>query len=400
MADMDDDALLDALGVELGPIKVSGRTPREERIIAGFEDILRFYEAHGRAPLHGEDRDIFERLYAVRLDQLRQLPETQSLLAELDVFGLLAGRGGGERIDTDALDDAALLAELGVGNASADPEGITTLTHVRPYAEIKAAEDIANRTPCKDFDRFKPFLDEAAAGLKEDSWMTRPFLKNAGIAQGDFFIVGGQIAYVAEVTAGNKTKDGRDNPRLRVIFDNQTESNLLLRSLSRSLYPDGDTPVGRRLIRKDAGPLFGNAAEPDDVETGTIYVLRSCSDHPFVAEHRELIHKIGVTGGKVETRIAAADKDATYLLAEVEVVATYKLHNLNRTKMEHLFHKLFSAAQLDLTIEDRFGNPVKPKEWFLVPLPIIDEAVQCIQDGSITEVVYDPNIATLVRSAQ
>ncbi|BBU68403.1 GIY-YIG nuclease family protein [Fluviibacter phosphoraccumulans] len=400
MAEMDDDALLDALGVELAPIKVSGRTPREERIIAGFEDILRFYETHGRAPLHGEDGDIFERLYAVRLDQLRQLPEAHILLAELDVFGLLAGRGGGEPIDTDALDDAALLAELGVGNASADPEGITTLTHVRPYAEIKAAEDIANRTPCKDFDRFKPLLDEAAAGLKEDSWMTRPFLKNAGIAQGDFFIVGGQIAYVAEVTAGNKTKDGRDNPRLRVIFDNQTESNLLLRSLSRSLYPDGDTPVGRRLIRKDAGPLFGNAAEPDDVETGTIYVLRSCSDHPFVAEHRELIHKIGVTGGKVETRIAAADKDATYLLAEVEVVATYKLHNLNRTKMEHLFHKLFSAAQLDLTIEDRFGNPVKPKEWFLVPLPIIDEAVQCIQDGSITEVVYDPNIATLVRSAQ
>lgn len=142
---------------------------------------------------------------------------------------------------------------------------------------------------------------------------------------------------------GGKTKDGRDNPRLRVIFDNETESNLLLRSLSRSLFPDGNTPIGRRLIRKDDGPLFGSVAEPDDIETGTIYVLRNQSDHPFIAEHRELIHKIGVTGGKVEARIAGAERDATYLLADVEVAATYTLHNLNRTKLEHIFHRVFSG---------------------------------------------------------
>jgi hypothetical protein len=109
-----------------------------------------------------------------------------------------------------------------------------------------------------------------------------------------------------------------------------------------------------------------------------------------VAEHRELIHKIGVTGGSVETRIANAEKDATYLLAEVDVVATYKLHNLNRVRLESIFHRLFGAVQLDLTIADRFGHPVKPREWFLVPLQVIDEAVRRIQDGSITQVSYDP----------
>ena len=144
------------------------------------------------------------------------------------------------------------------------------------------------------------------------------------------------------------------------------------------------------------GPLFGDESEPDDIETGTIYVLRSLSGHPFVAEHRELIHKIGVTGGKVETRIAGADKDATYLLADVEIVATYKLHNLNRTRLENIFHRLFGAAQLDLTIADRFGHPVKPREWFLVPLLVIDEAVERIRNGSITDVVYDPQTARLV----
>jgi hypothetical protein len=395
MAEIDEDELLADLGLEITPLKISSRTPREERIIAGFEEILRFHQAHGRAPLHGEGRDIFERLYAVRLDQLRKLPEAYTLLAELDGPGLLSGTAAASA-DVDDLDEDALLAELGINNESASQSDITVLRHVRPYIEIKAAEEIANRTPCEDFDHFKLMFEEAGAGLKAGTWMTKPFVKNASIELGDFFIIGGQIAYVAEMYEGAKTKDGRDNPRLRVIFDNQTESNLLLRSLSRSLYPDGNTPVGRRLIRKDDGPLFGNAAESDDIETGTIYVLRSLSNHPFVAAHRELIHKIGVTGGKVEARIAGAEKDATYLLADVEVVATYKLHNLNRTRLENIFHRLFGAAQLDLTIEDRFGNQVKPREWFLVPLHVIDEAVRRIRDGSIIDVVYDPKTARLV----
>lgn len=394
MAELDDDALLDALGVEVTPLKVSSHTPREERIIAGFEDILRFYTTHGHAPMHGEELDIFERLYAVRLDQLRKLPEAQTLLAELDGPGLLSGAGT-QQLNIDALDEDELLAELGVdiNYQQADKNDITVLRNVRSYVEIKAAEEIANRTPCTDFEYFKPLFDEALGGLKTGTWITKPFVKNASIELGDFFIVGGQTAFVAAMNDGTKTKDGRDNPRLRVIFDNKTESDLLLRSLSRSLYPDGDIPVGRRLIRKDDGPLFGGLVESEDIESGTIYVLRSLSRNAFVVEHRELIHKIGVTGGKVETRISGAKKDATYLLADVEVVATYKLHNMNRTKMENLFHRLFGAAQIDLTIEDRFGNPVKPREWFLVPLHIIDEAVKRIRDGTITNLVYDPKIA-------
>ncbi len=394
MAEMDDDELLDALGVEAAPLKSGNRTPREERIVAGFEDILRFYRAHGRAPLHGEGRDIFERLYAVRLDQLRKLPEVHALLAGLDGHHLLSGASAAPP-DVDDLGGDALLAELGIGDESPDQRDITVLRHVRSSVEKRAAEEIADRTPCADFDRFKPLFEEAGTGLRDGAWMTKPFVKNASIELGDFFIIGGQMAYVAEMHEGNKTKDGRDNPRLRVIFDNLTESDLLLRSLSRSLYPDGKTPVGRRLVRRDDGPLFGDAQESADIESGTIYVLRSLSKHPFVTEHRELIHKIGVTGGKVETRISGAEKDATYLLAEVEVVATYKLHNLNRTRLENIFHRLFSAAQLDLTIEDRFGHPVKPKEWFLVPLNVIDEAVQRIRDGSITGVTYDLSTASL-----
>lgn len=396
MADLDDDELLDALGVDATPLKASSRTPREERIIAGFEDILRFHQTHGRAPQHSEDGDIFERLYAVRLDQLRKLPEAHALLAGLDTPGLLSGAAVANN-DVDALDEDALLAELGISAEPADASDITVLRHVRSSVEKRAAEEVADRVPCEDFGRFQPLFEQVEHELKSGVRKALPFGRDASVFNGNYFIVGGQLAYVAEVGDTIKAPNGESDARLRVIYANGTESNLLRRSLQRALYKD---ETGRRLSDPDMGPLFGGEAEPDDIESGTIYVLRSKSNHPFVAEHRELIHKIGVTGGKVETRIAAADKDATYLLADVDIVATYKLHNLNRTRLENIFHRLFGAAQLDLTIEDRFGNPVKPREWFLVPLHVIDEAVQCIRDGSIIGVSYDRTTARLIHGAQ
>ncbi|WP_312525368.1 GIY-YIG nuclease family protein [Comamonas sp.] len=396
MADLDDDELLDALGVDATPLKTLRHTPREERIIAGFEDILRFHQTHGRAPQHSEGGDIFERLYAVRLDQLRKLPEAQALLAGLDTPGLLSGAVVAHT-DVDALDEDALLAELGISAEPTDASDITVLRHVRSSVEKRAAEEVADRTPCEDFERFQPLFEQVERELKSGVRKALPFGRDASVFNGNYFIVGGQLAYVAEVGDTIKAPNGESDARLRVIYANGTESNLLRRSLQRALYKD-DT--GRRLSDPDMGPLFGGEAEPDDIESGTIYVLRSKSSHPFVAEHRELIHKIGVTGGKVEARISAADKDTTYLLADVEIVATYKLHNLNRTRLENIFHRLFGAAQLDLTIEDRFGNPVKPREWFLVPLQVIDEAVQCIRDGSVTGVSYDLTTARLIHGAQ
>lgn len=395
MADFDEDeALLAELGQELAPVKAAARTAQEERVIAGFEEILRFVQEHGRAPQHGEERDIFERIYAVRLDRLRVLTETHPLLLPLDTRGLLqeapslVTTGQGE-----ALDDDALLAELGVvGEAGVDD--ITQLRHVRSFEERKALEDIASRTPCADFERFAPLFERVEADLKSGLRKTLRFGRDASVEKGNFFILGGQMAYVAEVGEPVRTPNGESNARLRVIYSNGTESDLLERSLQRALYKD---ETGRRITDDDHGPLFGDTLEPDDIVNGTIYVLRSLSNNSYVVEHRELIHKIGITGGKVETRIANAEKDPTYMLAKVEVVATYKLSNLNRMRLENLFHRIFQGARLELTIEDRFGNPVKPREWFLVPLHVIDEAVKRIQDGSITDYVYDPSQAMLVR---
>ncbi len=109
MSDLDLDELRDELADFAQPEKKGGRSAREERIIAGFEEIQRFTDEHGRAPQHGEDRDIFERLYAVRLDRLRALEECRLLLAPLDRQGLLSSAEDeapampSEEMDADAL---------------------------------------------------------------------------------------------------------------------------------------------------------------------------------------------------------------------------------------------------------------------------------------------------------
>ena len=219
-----------------------------------------------------------------------------------------------------------------------------------------------------------------------------PFNATSAIRQGDFFIVGGQIAFVAEVGEEFITQYDRRDSRLRVIYDNRTESNVLLRSLERALHRD---PAGRRIADLSAGPLFDDELEDGDLESGTIYVVRSRSTDPAIEVHRNVLHKIGVTGGEVDRRIANASFDPTYLMAEVEIVATYRLANLNRTRLEKLIHRVFEEARLDVNIKDRFGNTIVPREWFLVPLFVIDEVIDKIKDGSIVNFRYDPKTVKL-----
>jgi len=109
------------------------------------------------------------------------------------------------------------------------------------------------------------------------------------------------------------------------------------------------------------------------------------------------LHKIGVTGGNVAHRIANARRDPTFLMAEVEIVATYELYNINRARLENLLPRVFAPARLDIDIVDRFGQPVVPREWFLVPLFIVHEVIEKIRDGTITGYSYDPQNAVLRR---
>lgn len=393
---------LDELAEELAefdvPDKKGGRSARDERVIAGFEEIQRFVERQGHPPQHGESRNIFERIYAVRLDRLRALADCCSLLAPLDRQGLLTGART-VAAPSEPIDDDELLAELSSVDAADD---VTALRHVRTSAEKRAAEEIAQRKPCADFDAFKPLFEqvrrELKAGIRQAHAVhTLDEIKLAEIQQGEFFIVEGQLAYVAEVGDEiRRTKDERKDSRLRVIYDNGTESDVLQRSFQRALHRDA---AARLITNPSAGPLFSSEMSEDDKESGTIYVLRSKSDLPAVAANRDVLHKIGVTGrSNVATRFANARNEPTFLLADVEIVATYDLYNISRVKLENVIHRVFDPARLDIEIKDRFGKPVIPREWFLVPVFVVDEVVERIKDGSITNYVYDPRAARLVKA--
>jgi len=399
MSELDLDELRSELGDFAQPEKKGGRSARDERVIAGFEEIQRFVEQQGRAPQHGEDRDIFERLYAVRLDRLRELADCRAVLETIDHQGLLDRAEKASSAPVGAMDEDELLAELGGTSGLSD---ITQLRHVRASAEKRAAEEIANRQKCEDFAAFKPLFEGVQADLKSGMRTTRPFVKDAGflkadIEAGQFFVLGGQTAYVAEVGAPIKAPNGELDARLRVIYSNGTESDLLLRSLQRALYKD---EAGRRITEPAAGPLFADNNEEGDEASGIVYVLRSKSDHPAVAANRDVLHKIGVTGGDVARRIANARLDPTFLMSDVEIVAIYELYNINRTRLENLIHRIFGAARLDIEIKDRFGQPIIPREWFLVPLFVINEAMERIKDGTITGYIYAPQTASLKRAAE
>jgi hypothetical protein len=393
----EDDALLAELGIEVEAKKVVKYTSREERIIAGFEEIQQYVEEHGRLPKHGEDKDIFERLYAVRLDQIRKQDECINLLKDLDNQKILDGTDIENSEIQEDIDDDELLEQLGVGKQ--ETNSITNLKHVKTRAEKRAAEEIANRQKCEDFDHFKPYFEAVKKDIDNGFRSTIRFRKDAGFTKtnyktNQFIIIGGQIALIAEIGEPFKAPNGEEDRRLRVIYANGTESNILLRSLIRAMYKD---ETSRFITEADLGPLFSGESSPDDQESGTIYVLRSKSNLPTIKERRDVVHKIGVTGGEVEKRIVNAKNDPTFLMDDVEIVATYKLANINRVKLENLIHKFLNPARLDIDIIDRFGKPVKAREWFLVPVFIIDEIVNKIKEGSLSDYYYDPKSAELKK---
>ncbi len=344
-------------------------------------------------PQHGENKDIFERLYAVRLNRMRESQECLDILRDLDTKKLLATEGMPSVATLkDEPSNNELLSMLGVKSVANDD--VSNLVYVRSREEIKAAEEIAQRNPCKDFSDFHPIFKKVQTELKTGERQTIKYEDNAEVKKGDLFILDGQKVIVAEMGEPFVSDYGRPDRRLRVIYDNGTESDLLLRSLQRALNKD---KASRRITENDFGPLFSEVEEPDDLPTGYIYVLRSKSEHPFVAKNRNVIHKIGVTGGDVKARVANSKKDPTYLLSDVEIVATFKLSNIKRKRLEALLHKFFGAARLDLELKDRFGGQVEPKEWFLVPFLAIEDAIEKLKLGTIGEFRYDPETARLVK---
>ncbi len=391
MSDQSAEEMLAELGLDTSLVQRRMLSAAEERVIAGFEEIKAFYVEHSRMPQDDPDAEIFERLYAVRLTRLRSLEEYRELLAQHDPEGNLTLPQ--KKTDAEELEDLSaeeLLSELGLDE---EDNSLTTLTHVRTTEERWAAEEIARREKCPDFEKFETLFNKVKQDLNTKERTTKRFERDATIEAGHWFIVGGQIAYVAEKGEEFLNQSNHKNANLRVVFDNGTQSEMLMRSLERALQKD---EAGRRISDPSAGPLFTNETIDGDEASGFIYVLRSNSEHEYISTHRNLIHKIGVTGD-IDRRFLNASNDPTFLIADVEVMKTYELFNINSSKLEHLLHRIFENAKLNLELTDRWGKPYRPKEWYLVPLSEIEEAVNRIMDGTITDYYYDTTKAKLTK---
>lgn len=366
-------------------VKASSKaaTSEHQRIVDTFTEINQFIDRHKRMPGDTDKPTVSERSLRMKLNGLLGDQASRDLLLPHDRHKLFPEQAIKAPTCLDDILDDPLLATR--------QDGIFDLVHIKP-APAKP-DEIAERQACADFDKFKPLFEQCVHEMHEGKRKAIPFAKEQEIGAGEFFILNGVLVYVAEV-GETHVRNGKKNARLRLIFDNGTEGNNLLRSLATELYKD---PNGRRITTTDMGPLFEDKPQTGDTQTGMIYVVKSLSDDPEIRKLDGLLHKIGFTSGKMEVRIQNAKDDPTFLMAPVHPVTTYTLYNIDRVKLEHLLHGFFAAARLDIEITDRFGKKIKPREWFLLSPAIIAEAVARLKDGTIINYCYDAKSSAIVR---
>lgn len=390
---------------EYGLLEVKSRNsrldPSQDRGVAGLREVTAFAEEHGRLPDpdaldHGEMRlgAIWHKIKAAPTDQMRAADRHGLLNAATPVSApIKSWRDEPSDMDVpESLDDIFNDDELSVDLS------LTELKHTTPSADRHVPDHRAEFVHCPDFERFQERFETVQQGLETGERSAKPVKKWSVIEpiEGDFFIRNGLLAMIAEKSEMTARGGSRDH-RLRVIFSNGTESDPLMSSFRKSLNDDKTARIVQKI---GAGPLDPEW-ESDQLElSGTIYVARSRSDEPAIKEQRMILHKIGVTSQDVQRRIADARNDPTFLLAPVEIVATYHLQNLSRQKVESLLHRFFDVARpAELFITDRFGKKVSPREWFYVLPEHVAQAAELIQQGLLHLYRYDVASQKVIRKA-
>ncbi|UJC78345.1 GIY-YIG nuclease family protein [Rhodococcus erythropolis] len=355
-----------------------------DRLERAFLEIVEFYRSHGRVP-SSSTREIAERKLGARLDGLLANDERASAVKHLDEFGLLATQEAPASIDD-------LLERDDLDDLLSDESGILDVSDLPVIKRPESPDSVAQRVKSDDFELYKPLFKAKHAELTEGTFTLMPFTGLDLIREGVFFVLSGVMCFVAEVgedvdlVVGGKPKQKQ---RLKVVFENGTESAMYKQSLMTRMYE----AQGQVLARTgyDTSEIFDA-----DVESGHIYVLRSLSTDPLIANMQNL-HKIGFSTTSVETRLKNAEKSPTYLMAPVEVLADYRLYNVRASWLEHLLHRVFADVRLDLTQVNKDGRDYDPSEWFVVPLHVINQAVAMIMSGEITDYVYDNEREKLVE---
>lgn len=389
--------------------KVSTVHSEDDRLVQSFEEINAFYEKNKREPVKNS---IQESSLFFRLNGIRTNPVKIEQLLKYDRFNLLIPNK--EQVYDLDLPAPTIVAEalppptqkitplpvaitsiddilnndlLGILDISKEEESLFTLKHVKKQEDRAEADFVAQRKVCKDFDKYEPLFKACQADLKTGKRKLVKFHERQ-LQEGGFFVIKGVMCYLVEINDLKKDKNSKVDGRTLTIFENGTKSNMLLRSLGKGLFADGwgVTFPDESNVTK----LAENAAAitDEDVLMGYIYIVRSKSKNPIIAGINHL-YKIGFTSSTVADRLKNAEKEPAYLMASVHLESTYKVYNAAPQKLESLLHRFFGNACLDVNLYDSNDQLYRPREWFVAPFEVIEQAVLFILNGEIVKYRYD-----------
>lgn len=264
---------------------------------------------------------------------------------------------------------------------------------MRKVIARKKADYIAQHKSCENFEDYKHLFAKVHRELKQGRRSLVKINKTATLAEGRFYIVSGQMLLLEKIGELKKSSNFLPDARTRCIYENGTESDILLQTLRKNVVGDGYAVT--ELQDDTNGKFFDNSdVIANDKITGYIYVLSSLSQDPAIKDVKHL-YKIGFSTNSVEQRIANAENEPTYLMAPVKIQASYKVVNMNSQKFEDLIHQLLKPVQFQVSVFDENGVEHQPQEWFVVPLPVVDCIIQKIMDGSIVGYTYNPELECL-----
>lgn len=361
----------------------------DDRLIDSFLEINSFFEKNKREP---SQSSMSEYGLLSKLKHFRSNEQHKKIVKGFDQFNLL----GDVEIDDMSLDDILGDDDLGILDSDSD-DSIFTFKHTPKPGDRSAADYTAQRKPMsdKEFEKYETMFRQVHKDLKEGKRKLQEFSNaEVNLVQGKFYLVDGILAYLEISNAEKTLKKEKTGDRFKLegrtltVFENGTKSNMLFRSLGKAILKNGklitdtDENIEDELL-KNAGVV-----SEEDVRSGWIYVLKSKSTNPEIVKLKDL-YKIGFSNSKVEDRIKNAIKEATYLFADVEVVASYKCYNLNTQYFESLLHRFFGSCCLNVDVYNDKKQRITPREWFVVPIPIIDEVIQLIISGGIMNYHYD-----------
>lgn len=368
----------------------------EDRLIDSFMEINEFFEKNSREP---SSTSMSEYGLLSRLKAIRGNDKHKIILKPFDKYNLL----GYVEMPIPNLDDILDGDDLGLLDIDTD-NSIHVFKHTPKDSDRIKADYIAQRTPMKeeDFKRYEKMFQQVHQELKEGKRKLLDFYDaEDNLTESNFYLIDGILAYLEVSKAEKVLKENKSGDRVRLegrtvtIFENGTISNMLFRSLAKAIQKNGKAISNTEESTQDE--LFKNAGmvSEEDVKSGWIYVLKSKSNIPEIASIKDL-YKIGFSTSTVENRIKNAEKEATYLFSEVTIVSSYRCYNMDTQNFENILHRFFGNACLNIDLYDSSKKRYTPREWFVAPFHVIDEAINLIISGGIINYKYDVKTKKIV----